>query len=249
MIHKKKISLIIPCRNEEVALYAMLRKIPSFVDEVLVVDNASTDNTAFIAKTMGAKVISEKRTVNGVGYGYAHQAGMKRAKGDIIIALDGDNTYPLEKMKDIVLYMEKGNIDFVSCARFPLLNNHAISKIRQLGVKILNYEVTALYQYPIRDILSGMWVVKHEAAKKLKIQSGEWNYSPEIKLAAIMHPEVVFSEYHIAHAVRFNGISKQNIWKTGVNHLFFIAKMRTRFMEFPSLRGRPAFIVKAFSWI
>ncbi len=241
MLHNKKISLIIPCRNEEAALYSMLQKVPAFIDEVLVIDNASTDNTAFVAKTLGAKVFTEKRQVEGVGYGYAHQTGMKQAKGDIIVTLDGDNTYPIEKISEIIRYMERGGMDFVSCARFPLTNSHAISQTRQLGVRILNLQVSILYNYPIKDILTGMWVMKKEAARKLKITSGDWNFSPEIKLAALMSPEIKFSEYHISHSVRFNGVSKQNIWKTGFNHLFFIIKMRAKYIDLPEFDLKPNF--------
>lgn len=226
MLYDKKISVIIPCRDEEAALYSMLSKVPSYIDEVIVVDNDSKDNTADVAQRFNAIVVSEKRKMNGVGYGYAHQSGMKRATGDIIIALDGDDTYPIEKIKDIVTYMEKSGADFVSCSRFPLANSKAISQIRQLGVKILNLQVSLLYGYQIKDILSGMWAIRQSAIKKIKVKKGDWNFSPEIKLAALMHPEVHFSEYHIAHSVRLNGMSKQNIWKTGMDHLLYIIGRR-----------------------
>ncbi len=226
MILNKTISVIIPCRNEEAALYFMLQKVPKYVDEVIVVDNNSTDNTSYVAKLMGAKVINEKRTENGVGYGFAHQTGMKHAKGDILIALDGDDTYPIEKIDEIVKYMDRSGAGFVSCSRFPLTNTNAISKLRQLGVKILNLEVSFLYGYQVNDILSGMWAMERKTIKKLTVNNGEWNFSPAIKLASIVHPEIQFSEYHISHAVRFNGTSKQNIWMTGINHMFYIFTRR-----------------------
>jgi len=140
----------------------MLQKVPKYVDEVIVIDNKSTDNTAYIAKLMGARVVSEKRTENGVGYGFAHQTGMKHAKGDIIVALDGDDTYPIEKIKDIVKYMDKSAAGFVSCSRFPLTNSNAISRLRQLGVKFLNAQVSLLYGYRVNDILSGMWAMDRD---------------------------------------------------------------------------------------
>lgn len=226
MLKNKTISIIIPCRNEEAAIHSMLSKIPDYVDEVIVVDNRSTDNTATVAREHGALVLTEKRTHNGIGYGFAHRAGMKKAKGDIIVALDGDDTYPINEIKKVILYMEKSKADFVSCSRFPLSDKHAISPIRQLGVNILNLEVMLLYGYPIKDILSGMWAMNRSALKKLKLESGGWNLSPEIKLAAIAEKDLHFSEYHIHHNVRLNGVSKQEIWKTGFDHLFYILKKR-----------------------
>lgn len=226
MLYNKKLTLLIPCRNEETALYSMMKKLPSYIDEVIVVDNNSNDNTVAVAEAFGARVFKEKRTVDGVGYGYAHQTGIKNATGDIIIALDGDDTYPLEAIKDIVTYMEKSNTDFVSCSRFPLDDPKAISRIRQLGVKILNLQVSLLYGIQIQDILSGMWVMRKSCVNKLKLTRGEWNFSPEIKLEALCNPKVNFSEYHIPHTVRLFGLSKQNIWKTGTDHLLYIIKRR-----------------------
>lgn len=247
MLNNKKISVIIPCKNEEAALYSMLQNVPQCVDEVIVVDNGSTDNTVMVAKTLGARVLHEKREINGVGYGYAHQKGMKYAKGDIIVALDGDNTYPIDKIPEIISYMVKSRADFVSCSRFPLSNMDAISPLRQLGIKILNIEVSLLYRYPMRDILSGMWVMKRECIKKINATSGEWNFSPEIKLAALQHSKIRFSEYHIEHAIRFNGVSKQHIWKTGLNHLFYIMKKRMSYteMSLPKIQFNKSIFSKA----
>lgn len=226
MLNNKTISVIIPCKNEDASLYSMLSKMPSYVDEVIVIDNNSTDNTAFIAKTFGAKVFTEKRNIDGVGYGFAHLTGIKKAKGDILVALDGDDTYPIGKIKEIVSYMEKSGTDFVSCSRFPLSNSKAISPLRRLGIRILNLQVSVLYRYKVRDILSGMWVVRRETVKKMNLSNGEWNFSPEIKLSAITNADINFSEFHISHDVRLNGLSKQNIWKTGTNHLLYIVNRR-----------------------
>ncbi|CAN5130818.1 N/A [soil metagenome] len=226
MIYGKTISIIIPCKNEEAALYSMLKSVPAYVDEIIVVDNGSSDNTATVAKQAGAMVIREKRHIDGVGYGYAHQSGMKKATSDIIVALDGDETYPMEAIKEVVKYMSKSKADFVSCARFPLAHPEAISSIRQLGVQILNLQVSLLYGYQIKDILSGMWAMRRECIPLLNATNGEWNFSPEIKLSALTNPNIHFSEYHIAHKVRLNGFSKQNIWKTGLKHLIYILQRR-----------------------
>lgn len=226
MLNSKKITLIIPCKNEEAALYWMLKNKPSYIDEVIVVDNESEDNTDTVAYLLGTKVVYEPRQIGGIGYGFAHQTGMKLSTGDIIVAMDGDGTYPLTNIKDAISYLEKSNSDFVSCSRFPLTNPKAISFTRQIGVLLLNFLVGFLYKYQIKDILSGMWIMKRGCIEKLELSSGGWNFSPEIKLAAIAHPDIHFSECHIPHYERLNGISKQQILKTGFAHLRFILKHR-----------------------
>lgn len=222
MIKKHTISLIIPCKNEENSLGALLSKVPSYVDEVIVVDNNSTDKTAQVAKKYGAKVVTEKRTEHGIGYGYAHQSGIKKATGDILVTVDGDGTYPVYQIKEIVTHLLKEKADFVLCNRFPLTDSHAISWIRQLGVWVLNTETTILFGYPMKDILSGMWAVRKPTARKMKLVSGGWNLSPEIKLAALTDPTIASGEFHINHHYRRGGESKQIIWKTGFEHLFYI---------------------------
>lgn len=226
MIDGKTISLIVPCKNEAGIIAAFIKRVPKYVDEIIIVDNNSTDNTADVARKAGARVIRETRHVGGIGYGYAHQAGLMKATGDYIVAMDGDDTYPVKKIRAIVRYMVRHNLDMTSCNRLPLTNRRAISWVRQLGIHILNLEVFILYGYPIKDILTGMWVISKKVSQELRATSGEWNYSPEIKLAGITNPDIRFAEYHIPHFERKNAVSKQRIFQTGFNHAMYLIKHR-----------------------
>lgn len=220
MFKNKSITVVMPCKNEESAIGKTIKSIPRYIDEIIVVDNGSTDNTSKVASKLGALVISEPRIVRGIGYGFAHITGINNAKGDYIVGMDADDTYPSSEVANIISYMEKHNLDFVSCNRFPLKNG-AITKTRQLGVKILNFETKLLYNYPIKDILTGMWIIRKNIVRELDLKEGDWNLSPEIKINAIQNPNINFGEYHIDHFER-EGNSKQQIWKTGLNHLLFI---------------------------
>lgn len=227
MLRKLKISLVIPCKNEAGSLRKLLPRVPSFVDEVLVVDNDSTDKTVITAKYFDAKVVQEfRKDYRGIGYGFAHQRGIKKATGDIVVTMDGDGTYPLEAIKPIISHLVKEQLDFISCHRYPLIRKHAVSALRQLGVRILNTQVRLLFGYPIQDILSGMWIARRSTLNQLQLAEGGWNLSPEVKLKALTNAAVNFAEYHIDHHYRSSGISKQAIWITGFDHLFYIARFR-----------------------
>jgi glycosyltransferase involved in cell wall biosynthesis len=226
MIRGLTISLVVPCRNEEGIIGDFIRRVPDYVDEVLVIDNNSTDRSVFEAKKAGAKVYKESRTKAGIGYGYAHLKGIRKATGDIVIAMDGDDTYPLASIRPIIHMMRKHQWDFVSCARLPLGNPRAISWVRQMGITLLNWETRLLYGYPMRDILTGMWIARKDTLRHLKLSEGGWDFSPEIKLAALADRRVTFAEYHIRHFLRHTTASKQHIWKTGIGHLWYIAKRR-----------------------
>ena len=90
MYKGQKITVISPCLNEEQGIELVLRRMPDFVDEVIVVDNGSTDRTSDVAASFGARVIRE----NVRGYGRSYKTGFASATGDLIVTLDGDHSYP-----------------------------------------------------------------------------------------------------------------------------------------------------------
>ena len=104
---QSRISVIIPAHNEAGAIALVLAEIPiGLVQEIIVVDNNSTDNTSEIARANGATVLRETRA----GYGYACLAGMAHAYGrpqseqpDIVVFLDGDHSDFPEQMPELLL--------------------------------------------------------------------------------------------------------------------------------------------------
>ena len=104
-----KISAIIPAYNEEkfIAKVIKMVKKSGYVDEIIVVDNNSSDDTNRIAKENGAKTVFCKKQ----GKGYAMEKGIRTAKGDILIFLDGD----------ICNYKD----DFIHLLLQPILNGEA----------------------------------------------------------------------------------------------------------------------------
>src|ERR1700674_4110912 len=109
------ITVIIPCLNEEQGIEKVLRAMPEFVDEVIVVDNNSTDRTSEVAATLGAKVIREEVR----GYGRSYKRGFAQATGDLIITLDGDHSYPVDALSYLIEAFLHLEIDFLNASRFP----------------------------------------------------------------------------------------------------------------------------------
>jgi len=227
MIKNHTISLVMPCKNESKSLKTVLEKLPLEIDEVIVVDNNSSDKTKQVASKFATKILSEPRfDKNGIGYGFALQKGISEAKGNIIICMDGDGSYPIKEVPKIVKELIKRNLDFISCNRLPFKEPKKMSIVRASGVKILNTIVWALFGYKIKDSLTGMWVFKNYIYKQINPREGGWDFSLEIKLKAITNDNVKFSEYHISYKDRVLDLSKQSLFKTGFNHFLYLFKFR-----------------------
>src|SRR3990172_2047626 len=139
MYNNRKISVVIPCYNEEKGIRKVITKLPDFVDEIIVVDNNSSDGTGDVARNLGGKVIFESRK----GYGRAYKTGLKAAKGDIIVTMDGDGTYPTLAIPYLVDVLVEEELDFISARRifksWDLLDKRNIKEavLRFIGNKVL----------------------------------------------------------------------------------------------------------------
>ncbi len=114
MFGNASVSVIIPALNEEQAIAKVLRAIPGWVDEVIVVDNGSTDQTAAIARHHGAHVVRQPFR----GYGAACLAGIAAApQAEILVFLDGDFSDHPEQMERLVAPIARGDADLVIGSR------------------------------------------------------------------------------------------------------------------------------------
>ncbi len=215
------ISVVIPCYNEEDGVKQVIETLPSGVDEVVVVDNNSTDRTSEVAKSLGAKVVFEKRK----GYGAAYKAGLPAVSKDITITMDGDCTYPSEQIPELVDFLIDSDLDFISAARFPLKNPKAMNFSNKMGNMILTIAMLILYGKNIKDSQSGMWIYKSNIYSKLNVTSDGMPFSEEIKIEAIRAKDVRFSEYHVNYHPRVGEV-KLDKWRDGFRNLLFLLKKR-----------------------
>jgi glycosyltransferase involved in cell wall biosynthesis len=221
MYRNKKISLVIPCFNEEKGIGYVLSRVPSFIDEVLVVDNNSQDKTAAVAKKLGATVILEKKQ----GYGAAYKAGLKKVRGEIIITLDGDGSYTLSKIEKIVDQVIDKDFDFISCARRLAQEKSLDSLLRRLGNLLLNGTILLLFGKKFSDSQSGMWIFKKRILQYLNPESDGMAFSEEIKIEAFTRPNLKTEEVEVPYHPRI-GKSKLKVWQDGLKNLFFLFEKR-----------------------
>lgn len=215
------VTVVIPCLNEEEGIASVLSAKPEWVDEVIVVDNGSTDRTVEVAESFGAWVVRE----NIRGYGAAYQRGFKHAKTDIICCLDGDHTYPISDLGRLIDTYLHYEVDFLSCCRFPIINQEAMSFKHWIGNKLLSFVFAILFHYPIEDSQSGMWVFNRRILDKIKLTSSGMPLSEEIKLEVIRHKELKFKEEHIKYSAR-EGEIKLQPYRDGIRNMWFLFRKR-----------------------
>jgi glycosyltransferase involved in cell wall biosynthesis len=215
------VSVVIPTWNEAMGIAYTLRTVPGLVDEIVVVDACSVDGTADIARANGARVITEVRR----GYGRAFKTGFSAAKGDVLVSADGDGTYPLGVLPDLLDAMVDRGILFASCARFPLDNPNSMQPRNRLGNRALSVAASLLWLRTFEDVLSGMWAMRREAWIQIDCVSDSWNFSEEIKIRAREAFGPRFCEYHIRYAERL-GETKLAPFRVGVENLAWLALMR-----------------------
>ncbi len=215
------ITTIIPCLNEEQGVHEVLSRMPGYVDEVIVVDNGSTDKTAAVARSFGAKVIQEDVR----GYGRAYKKGFSHATGDIIITLDGDHSYPVDAISYLLGAFEHLNADFLNASRFPVRDSRAMSFKHKIGNLILSLTTSVLFLRWVADSQSGMWVFRRSILKEITLESDGMAFSEEIKVEAIKHPRLRFEEIPVMYTSRLGEV-KLSPWKDGFQNLFFLFKKR-----------------------
>jgi glycosyltransferase involved in cell wall biosynthesis len=221
MYKGERITVIIPCLNEEQGIGEVLKRMPDFVDETIVVDNGSTDRSSDVARSLGATVIHEDVR----GYGRAYKTGFASATGDVIITLDGDHSYPPDAISYLLEAFRHLEADFLNTSRFPVRDPKAMSFLNKVGNLILSVAMSILYFRWVRDSQSGMWVFRRAILSGMHLTSDGMAFSEEIKIEALKSNRIRFREISIQYTSRLGEV-KLNLWRDGFYNLWFLLKKR-----------------------
>jgi glycosyltransferase involved in cell wall biosynthesis len=200
------VSVVIPCLNEEEAIGQVVREVlAQNVDEVVVVDNGSTDRTAERAAEAGARVVREPER----GYGRACAAGLEavRTDSEIVCFLDGDGSDVPDFLPQVVRPIADGDVDFVMGSRLRGRREAGSMTPQQIvagwlaGVLLrLTYGVRFTDMSPFRAIR-----VDRLRALKMSEQTYGWNLEMQMRAAA---SRCRILEIPVDHRCRQGGVSK-----------------------------------------
>jgi len=197
----------IPAYNAEKAIGKVVKKSLEYVDEVIVCDDGSTDNTAKIASESGAHVLSHQKNR---GYGAALITMFDHARkenADVMITLDGDGQHDPKEIPQFLKAMDENNVDVVIGSRF-LNNKTKPPSYRQTGIKVITSAVKLGNKLKITDAQSGYRAYSQKAIKDIHPTETGMAASTEI-LHKISNNELSVCEVPIT--VSYNGdTSKHN---------------------------------------
>ncbi len=176
-----RVGVIIPTRNEALALPSVLPAIPSWVAEVIVVDNASTDGTPELARRLGARVVSEPRR----GYGRACLAGIAALSPDVdtVLFMDGDASDRPEDMVRLLAPIAAGEAELVIGARTLGVEPGALTPQQRFGNALACRLIRLIWGVRYTD-LGPFRAIRRAALVRLGMRDETWGWTVEMQVRA-----------------------------------------------------------------
>jgi glycosyltransferase involved in cell wall biosynthesis len=221
-----EVSVILPALDEVHTIGICLTKIQKVFSannihgEIIVAD-ASTDRTAEIARSMGARVIHPEKS----GYGNAYIAAFEQAQGQCCVIGDSDDTYDFAEIP-LLLAPLKNGADLVIGSRFKgTIHPGSMTALhRYIGNPVLTWMVNRIFHTRFSDTHSGFRAITREALDRLDLKSGGMEFASEMLIMASkenLHIEEVPVNYYPRKAP-----SKLHSFADGWRHMRFVLLMK-----------------------
>jgi len=230
------IAVVIPCHQEALTIGKVVadfrRELPAA--QVFVFDNNCTDATAAIAAQAGAIVIREKRQ----GKGYVVAAMFEQIQEEILVMVDGDDTYEASHVHKMLEPILRGDADMTVATR---LKDHGEKSFRPLhvaGNQMVCGIINWMFKSQVSDIFSGYRAFTRESARQIPVTTKGFDVETELTLQALYRGQVI-QEMPVPYRARPEGsFSKLNTFSDGFRvllRLFLIVKSYKPLTFFGSL--------------
>jgi len=208
------VSVVIPTLNEAGNILEVLITIEkelAYPKEIIVVDGDSTDGTKEIVKDASfCKLIVEPRR----GYGLALRTGIKHAKGDIVVMVDGDGTYEVKHINRLLDSLIKNDAELCLATRMydP---NKAMGFMNFVGNKIITFCFDFFYSQFLSDSQSGFRAISRSAIEKVDLDQDDMAFATEM-LVQFAKKGFKMVEVPSGYKVRKYGKPKMRRVKSGI---------------------------------
>lgn len=178
-----RVTLVIPAMNEENSIAWVLRRVPSRVGEIILVDGHSTDSTVALAREARPDIVVVQQ--RGAGKGAALRTGFEVATGDVIVMMDSDGSMEPSEIMNFVTAVEQG-YEFVKGSRcVPGGGSADLTAVRRLGNRALTAAVNLLFLVPFSDLCYGFVAFRRDKLECLALTAQGFEFETEIAIHAI----------------------------------------------------------------
>jgi len=224
------LSIIIPAYNEIKTLEAVLAKIRevdlSLAREIIVIDDASTDGTDRLLRSLSGDDIVKVFHDRNKGKGAALRSGFQRASGDIVLIQDADLEYDPGEYPKLLQPILDGRADVVYGSRFVGSEAHRVLYFwHMLGNKFLTLLSNMFTNLNLTDMETCYKVFRRDILDQITIREDRFGFEPEIT-AKLARSRCRIYEVGISYDGRTYGEGKKINWRDGVSALRCIIKYR-----------------------
>ncbi|WP_436058689.1 glycosyltransferase family 2 protein [Arthrobacter sp. LjRoot78] len=229
------VSVVIPTLNEAMNLPWVLRRMPSYVDEVVIVDGRSHDHTVAVARALrdDVVVVAEPRK----GKGIAVRAGFAAASGDLIVMLDADGSMDPQEIGWFVSPLQH-DYDFVKGSRYVTGGgSEDLTWLRNAGNRALTELANAVLRSNFSDLCYGYIAFRRECLEVLQLASDGFEIETELIVRAAK-AGLRIAEVPSIELERISGVSNLQTFRDGWRVLRTLASESSNW-EAPTAGARP----------
>jgi glycosyltransferase involved in cell wall biosynthesis len=207
------IAVVIPCYQEALTIGKVVadfrRELPDA--RIYVYDNNCTDGTAEIARQAGAVVRREKRQ----GKGYVVAAMFEQVDEDILVMVDGDDTYDAAFVHQLLAPILRGDADLTAATRLTEHEEKSFRPLHTAGNRLVSIIINWMFHAQIGDIFSGYRAFTRAAVRQIPITAHGFDVETELTLQAL-YRGLVIKEMPAPYRARPEGsFSKLNTFSDG----------------------------------
>jgi glycosyltransferase involved in cell wall biosynthesis len=229
----QRVAVVLPALNEEQAITLVIKDLwklknadgTDIVDEIIVCDNGSTDNTAQVAFKAGAKLVFQKQP----GYGIACLTAIEGLDTcDIVLFVDADDSCFIPQAISLLEAIVDGADLSIGSRTLGNIAQGALTPVQLFGNWLSSLLIRLLWKHPISD-LGPFRAIKFSVLKKLEMRDERFGWTVEMQIKAIQH-QFVTVECAVDSKARI-GISKisgtlKGAIGAGIGILTMIARLR-----------------------